>query len=108
MGESAVVTVLERARAILVMPGVWCSGGSELFDEAGKRLLSKRCCLWEAIRRAAEVDEGLYGRLRGDARWELGSDVAAITSWNDRPGRTHAEVIRVLDVAIERERRRSA
>jgi len=98
--------ILVEARRILTPDGA-CTQGAYARDEDGAALgpdaIGAVCwCLDTALGLAAPVGDGCVGAY-GDAWAVLAERVVDPVVWNDAPGRTQAEVLGLLDRAIERE-----
>ena len=100
--------ILVSARVLLSDPQSWTQS-VEARGASGRQVhvlgrAARSFCLEGAIRRAAkdndELVEAIRFRVLGRARARLG-DWCALFEWNDDPTRTHAEVLALLDKAIE-------
>ena len=105
--KGAISRTLTRARALLAPEGVWMQGeGSEgahgvPCEPTDHR--ARRWCLTAALERAA-FETGGDPRLDaahagGELRFHL-PGIEDCASWNDAPGRTHEDVLQLLDRAI--------
>lgn len=86
--------ILREASALLTPPGNWCQD---------KAMRGAACCLLQALQSVPSANNGrAYMRAyRAVAYLTTGdSSVGSIVTWNDAPGRTHAEVLDALDRAI--------
>lgn len=95
-----VYEVLLGMRDLLDSPERWTRG---VFgrDEQGHMVgaLNDRARAWCLVGAACKVDP--HGECVNEARDILGELAGGeLTAWNDRPERTHAEVIDLLDRAI--------
>ena len=100
--------VLEKARALLAPSGAWTQGNSAL-DSDGIGVCPEdswavRWCLIGAVEtvsaRNAVKGSTTVSALDILLRTIDGPDQEGIVSWNDATGRTHAEVLALLDAAI--------
>jgi hypothetical protein len=102
--------VLRSARALLDLPGTWCQDALARDAEGNDTPypIEPAACCWciggaiEKVlgRGLTQYDEPVVHALLAEiperASWSLG----ALFTWNDSCGRTHADVIALLDRAI--------
>lgn len=105
-----VLAQLEHAHALLRPTGAWCQRAYAR-DAAGRDLkkgdAAATCwCLSGALAAAGvyAYDEA-YQRLRTIIRGRIGK--GCLITWNDAVGRTQAEVLSLLNLAIATERARA-
>ncbi len=100
-----VVDVLREVRALLADPNCWTQGEIAR-NRAGKPEFaeSKEACCWCLVGAVWRV-AGTGPEARQARRFLHvaidGIPLGKIPNWNDTPGRTHAEVVVVVDRAIE-------
>ena len=96
---------LKKVRKLLDSPEKWAQG--TMFSDDGKA-----CCLTGATTRVAYGDPYNSATICAGIRLELnralrkairstGSRASGIETWNDWHGRRHADVLNVIDIAIE-------
>ncbi|ARQ95282.1 hypothetical protein [Bradyrhizobium phage BDU-MI-1] len=91
--------IIERCLLLFSKPGRWCQK-TDARDRDGKRckVFSKEARTFSiegAIRRAAgEEDRGAYARLAKHIKAQVGKYPF---DWNDQPGRTQKEVVRMFE-----------
>ncbi len=96
--------ILKRARELLTPPGSWCQGALEQVGQGGPQR-----CLHGAILRAVNPQVRLgtylleYPSEEGQNIWRLLVNRGFHETWNDKPGRTQAEVLAALDAVIAQE-----
>lgn len=95
MSAPDALEILKVARARLDDPKNWGQG------PRNKRADPTTCCLAEAIELspAGKAREQACTAVIRAAKLEISR---SLTNWNDAPERKHSEVIKVLDIAIER------
>ena len=105
------LTILEKARAILALPEHWCqqsyarsSTGEKLSD-----VTDPTACSWCMLGAVEKIEDSFsvvrqVGHHLEQAARALGYRVNRIIDFND--SHTHQEVLRVFDKAIENERTR--
>jgi hypothetical protein len=99
--------ILIAARALITRPEHWTQGAYRR-DTNGNKLHRDRgavCWCPEGAISYVATDDSSRGAL--SAADDLLADAAGVergmfTDWNDDPRRTHAEVLAVMDLAIER------
>lgn len=103
--RQAVRERLVRTRAIV--EAGWCQHDSSTVVD-GKRCFSLTGAVWEA-RALDDLNAYHDNRVRGkverllhEAVEATGASAVELVKWNDVPGRTQAEVLAVIDQAIER------
>ena len=108
MSYEKVKKLLREARAMIATPDQWTQGAYRR-SEGGKVLcvldrdVASRCADG-AIIDAADVEEVLYREaellLLDAIELRTGERYLYLTSWNDSPERTHAEVLQAFDSAL--------
>ena len=102
--------VLEDVRALLSDRGAWVQGDFAVSKDGTPTPLScSSACAWCLIGALHKVtqpfncedDSNAYHAIHLAIREETGSGISDIVDFNDHPSTTHADVLRVLDRAIE-------
>lgn len=99
------ITVLKRARAFLLKPGGWTKGRLAR-DKKGREVpvTSRRAvsfCAVGAICRVLKIDSQILGQ--GTPAHDLllpGTGETFVVDFNDKKGRTQAQVLKAFDRAI--------
>lgn len=98
MEHSKTKAVLIKARALIDTPDRWV----QHYYSVQKDGVVKSYCASGALHAAATRDEGdraweaLYDAIEG----RTGGNWGGVATWNDDPGRTHAEIMQAFDWAI--------
>lgn len=96
--EHMTLQVLIDARKLIEQPENWYGGGQ--IDWGLKH------CSLSAIGKAEE-SLGLYpGDSRAANALRVAAEIKFVSSWNDAPNRTHADILAAFDKAIAAERAR--
>ena len=111
MTQETIKQRLRAARALIDRPEKWTQGAQHR-DAKGRRLDSQRGrpvvarCAAGAIGDACESTMAEWKEVSGQLRNSInrhrfpGGRILALTTWNDHPNRTHAEVMLAFDRAI--------
>jgi len=102
---SETVEILRKAKALIDAPEKW-SKRFAAANAAGAMVLpthreARRFCALGAIARAQKADYILAGPVVTAFRSGAALGSRPISSWNDAPGTTHADVMAAFDRAIE-------
>lgn len=90
--------ILINTRSLLAEERHWCQG--QFYDDA-----TEAHCLmgaWEASGRDDPLESWIAYQILADLTNTDAAYHRRVHCWNDQPGRTHAEVLALLDRAIER------
>ena len=106
MTQDTIKTRLRAARKLIDQPEKWTKGALKR-DARGNELIISHIpvasrCASGAIMAACEFEERreVFDQLSRSINHYLGSDYDSIVEWNDRPMRTHAQVMQAFDRAI--------
>ena len=103
MTQDTIKSRLQAARALIDQPEKWTQGAFRRDAQGNELMISHlpvaRRCAYGAIIAVSYADEDIEIEL-SDALERVIND-CEITYWNDRPDRTHAEVMQAFDRAIE-------
>ena len=107
MTQAKIKTKLRAARKLIDQPDTWTQeamGPVLSRDEVGKKVAR---CAYGAIAAVTQDRFGETDKIRRSLMASINSHIPAadrylgLTSWNDEPERTHAEVVLAFDRAIE-------
>ena len=105
----SVLEYLQAVRERLAVPERWTQGEyarDEMGMATGSCCYDAQCwCLLGAVFRESEsldADSNADSEALDLLQEAVGSKGKGLAEWQDAPGRTHAEVLAVIDAAIER------
>lgn len=99
----AVIKAFDRLRRRLATPERWAQKiFAETKDGVGINPKSPRACRWCLVGAVISVSQGHWENAMLDILREVTGNNCWMDTWNDKPGRTHAEVLDLIDRAKAR------